>query len=176
MKTTDKRIIVGIVIFAGVLAFIAQVFSEYLVPLDALFGDMWMSRVRHSLIDSGVSTDFVCRYVAFMLLHVQDWCLLLVIVFCLGLSSNRFAKVAALSFTAWLPVIDFATGVWSYYLCDWHSVYSESFIRSVMFGFNTRVVPALITLMLGLSAWALGRLLKRLIRTLKSRKAESKDG
>ena len=168
MKTIGQRTIVATVILAGIVALIVQAFCEYLsLPFDAMFGDMWMSRVRHSLIDSGVSSDFVVRYVAFMLLHVPVWCLLLVVAFCLGLSSNGLAKVAALSFTAWLPVMAFATSVWFHYVYLQDSGFSESVLRDVLFGFNTRIVPALITLTVGFSAWALGRLPGRLIRASK---------
>ena len=169
---TGKRAILIIVILMGVLALILQVFSVGLgILFDAVFGDMWMSRVRHGLIDVGISSDFVCRYVAFVLLHVPTWCLLLVAVLYLGFSSWGRSGIAAVSLVLWLPIMDFVIVVW--WVVYMHSLgvrYAR--VMDLLFGFNTRIVPAVITIMVGLIAWSVGRLLNRLIRKSTKQDAE----
>ncbi len=177
MKSTGKREVFEIVVLMGLLALSVIIFwnlSRF--PFDTLFGHMWTSRVRHALIDSGVSADFVARYVSFLLLHVPIWCLLLVVTFCLGLNTNRLARIATVSFTAWLPVMGFAHSLWFYgFSGDALMMRADRDVMFMaLFGFNTRIVPALVTLTVGFVGWAIGSLASKLIGTSKPKRENAK--
>ena len=154
MDSGEKRAIVITVSAAGLLALAVRFFEGYLwVPVEALLGDRWRIRVIHGLIDLGFSEAFVAGYVSFLLLHVPVWCVLVPVTFGLELSSRRVAKAGALAFTVWLPVMDIVTDVWGYFAYVKDAGFPGVTTMQFLFGFNIRIVPALVTVAMGFLAW-----------------------
>jgi hypothetical protein len=159
MKLSERQLTIGIISCTGLIILALQCVAPPLLIFDSAFGPLWMSRVRHGLIDLGVPTHFVTHHAVFLLLHVPDWCVLIVMAFCLGLNTRRLAKIAAFSFIIWLPVMDFVLSIW-YHFAD-GGTWPDATKKAVLFGFNVRILPAALTLLFGFAAWSLGRRLNR---------------
>jgi hypothetical protein len=104
VKLSARQLTVGTILGMGLLALFAEPFSS--VVFDFLFGDMWRGSVRQALIDWGLSSHLVTHHVSFILLAVPHWSLWILVSFCLGLSTRRLAKVAAISFILWRLFLD----------------------------------------------------------------------
>jgi hypothetical protein len=157
VKLSARQLTVGTILGMGLLALFAEPFSS--VVFDFLFGDMWRGSVRQALIDWGLSSHLVTHHVSFILLAVPHWSLWILVSFCLGLSTRRLAKVAAISFILWRLFLDLFVGVWFYF------AFKEALPAAArpqnLFGLDTWVIPTVLTILFGFAAWSLGRRLNR---------------
>jgi hypothetical protein len=156
MKINKKIAIVLSV--TGIVAFLLQIFSGFLAVLfNLVFGYMWMSQVRHRLIDVGLSEYFVTHYVSFALLNVPIWVVLAIITFCLGFSARKWATYAAMALSVWIPIMDFV------YSSLYYRFFSQPGVMwHMMLQFNIHIV-SLCGIIFGILGWSLGHGLRTLI-------------
>jgi hypothetical protein len=157
VKLSDRQLTVGTILGMGLLALFAEPLSS--AVFDFLFGDMWRGSVSQALINWGLPSNLVTLHVVLILLCVPGWSLLILVTFCLGLSTRRLAKVAAISFILWRPLLHFIAGVGIYFLSE--AALPVAARLQILFGLDTCVMPTVLDILFGFAAWSLGRRLNR---------------
>ena len=153
-KNRKTLLIIGGTGIVSVMLYFVSEFIFFL--LNCLPGDPWMTKARHWLIGIGVPTSFVCKYIAFALLHLPMWLLLFATMFCLGSSRHVWAKLAAIALALWVPIIN-VVGSIMYYASRSLPPELREGQSQVLFGVHTRIVPTLCGILVCFAGFSLGR-------------------
>ena len=139
----------------GMGALIGDICSGVLrYPITLIFGHMWMSHIRHALIDAGMPSVLVTRYIAFALLDLPFWIVVALVALWFGFSQRSWTTSAAFALAFWMPVVNFLTPLCLY---PFYSHIRDN-LSLLLFSPNVRIVSLLGTIFT-LAGWSIGYLL-----------------